>query len=63
MSQSRPSARVSALLERWREPVAMALAALVVAGMLAVGISRTHERPAPGVSPADFFAAKPTLTR
>ena len=55
MSESRQSARVGALVERWREPVAMAIAALAVAGMLVIGISRMHEGPAPSVSPADFF--------
>jgi len=55
MSHSRQSARVGALVERWREPAAMAIAALLVAGMLVVGISRMHEGPAPSVSPAEFF--------
>jgi len=55
MSQLRQSARVGALVERWREPAAMAIAALAIAGMLVIGISRMHESPAPSVSPADFF--------
>jgi len=45
-------------VERWREPAAMALAALAVIGMLAIGISRMHDAPAPGVSPAEFFHGK-----
>lgn len=55
MSHSKQPARVGPLVERWREPAAMTLAALLVIGMLAVGISRMHESPAPSVSPAEFF--------
>jgi hypothetical protein len=58
MSHTRDSARVGARVERWREPAAMALAALAVIGMLVVGISRMHESPAPSVSPAEFFHGK-----
>ncbi|HUK10099.1 MAG TPA: hypothetical protein VLX09_19665 [Stellaceae bacterium] len=64
MSESRPSARVGALVERWREAAAMAIAALAVIGMLAVGIARMHESHATRVSPADFSdGGKTTVER
>jgi non-ribosomal peptide synthetase component E (peptide arylation enzyme) len=55
MSELRQAARVGAVIERWREAAAMAIAALAVIAMLAVGISRMHESHATRVSPAEFF--------
>jgi hypothetical protein len=64
MAESRQSVRVSALVERWREPAAMALAAVAVLGMLIVGIARMHESHAPSVSPTEFFhSSAATLER
>jgi hypothetical protein len=55
---------VGALVERWREAAAMAIAALAVIGMLAVGIARMHESHATRLSPADFFnGGKTTVER
>ena len=58
MSESTRSPRVVALVERWREAAAMAIAALAVAGMLLVGIARMHESHAPSSSPVEFFRGR-----